>query len=63
VSIHTVARKHGAAYEVRYRDGAGRQRSRAFGSEADAQRYQQAIDAARRKARSHTLKADLESRF
>jgi hypothetical protein len=50
MSIHTEQRANGVAYVVRYRQD-GRHRSRAFPTKKEAQTFDRALKAAKRRAR------------
>lgn len=60
MSIHHVQRKTGEQFVVRARDAEGTNRSRAFATRKDAERYQRQIDAAKAARRERALQADLE---
>jgi hypothetical protein len=61
MSIHRVVRESGEQrYVVRYRDPRGVNRSRAFRTSDDADRYQRDVDRAKAKRRERELQADLE---
>jgi hypothetical protein len=61
MSIHRVVRASGQTrHIVRYRDPAGVNRSRAFASRREAERYERAITAAKAARRERELHADLE---
>jgi hypothetical protein len=61
MSIHIVTRVSGAKrYVVRYRDPDGVNRSRAFSTRRDAERYQREIADAKAKRRERELRGDVE---
>lgn len=60
VSIHRVTRKSGERFVVRYRDPTGMNRSRAFATRAEAERYERQITTSKSSRRGRKLRADLE---
>jgi hypothetical protein len=60
VSIHSVMRKSGERFLVRYRDPEGVNRSRAFATQQEAGRFQRQVDEAKTQRRACELQADLE---
>ena len=60
MSIHSVQRKSGASFVVRYRDPDGVNRARAFASREAAERFQAQIDEAKARRRERQLAEDLE---
>jgi hypothetical protein len=60
MSIHRVMRKSGERFLVRYRDPDRVNRSRAFATQREADRFQRQVEKAKAQRRAHELRADLE---
>jgi hypothetical protein len=60
MSIHRVVRKSGERFLVRHRDPEGVNRSRAFATQQEAQRFQRHVEKAKARRRIRELHADLE---
>lgn len=60
MSIHRVMRKSGECFLVRYRDPEGVNRSRAFATQQEAERFQRQVERAKAQRRARELQADLE---
>ena len=60
MSIHRVMRKSGERFLVRYRDADGINRSRAFATRAEAERYARQVATAKARRRAEKLQKDLE---
>jgi hypothetical protein len=60
VSIHRVMRKSGERFLVRHRDPEDVNRSRAFATELEAERFQRQLERARAPRRASELQPDLK---